>query len=111
VSDAKQSISKPTQRKSKHKKLLSLTPVQRRAWISCELKLRGLSNQKLAVQEGVSPQAISASAMGNGSSHLRAVLADTLQVPIYELFPEHFDSDGNPLAVPRQPNRNQKRKT
>tara|TARA_E500000318_G_C3569124_1_gene217042 strand:+ start:6127 stop:6339 length:213 start_codon:yes stop_codon:yes gene_type:complete len=70
-----------------------------------------MSHQKLAVQEGVSPQAISASAMGNGSSHLRAALADALEIPIHELFPEHFDSDGKPLAATRQPNRNQKRKT
>lgn len=111
MSGPKRSLGKSIQRNSSQKRLFPLVPAQRRAWIIYELRVLGISPRELADKEGVSPQAISASAMGNGSSHLQAVLADTLGVPIHELFPEHFDSSGNRLTPTRQPNRNQKRKT
>lgn len=112
MSVAKRPIAKSIQRNSTHKKReFPLIPAQRRAWIIYELRVLGISPRELADREGVSPQAISASAMGNGSSHLQSILADTLGIPVHELFPEHFDSNGSRLTPTRQPNRNQKRKT
>lgn len=111
MSGANQPMAKSIHRSASQKKLIPLVPAQRRAWIIYELRLLGNSLRELADQEGVSQQAVSASAMGNGSSHLQAALADALGISVCELFPEHFDSTGKRLMPTRQPKRNQKRKT
>lgn len=86
-------------------------PRKRRLWIIFQLQSKGKSLSSLAGDEGVSQQAISASAAGNGSSHLREALAAAIGVTAQDLFPEHFDVCGNRLRKPRKPQRKSLQKT
>lgn len=86
-------------------------PRRRRLWIIFQLQSKGKSLSSLAGDEGVSQQAISASAAGNGSSHLQEALAAAIGVTARDLFPEHFDSNGDRLRKPRKPQRKSLQKT
>lgn len=80
-------------------------PAERRAWVSYQLKIRGLSFSSLARDEGVSPQAMAA-ALLVPSSHLEEVIARALDLTARELFPERFAGGGRRRSGTRSPNRN-----
>jgi len=79
-------------------------PAERRVWITGQLRLRGTSLRRLAVQEGVSPQAMS-NALMLPSSHLEEVIAKALGLTAQQLFPERFDANGNRLGWTRDQQR------
>jgi lambda repressor-like predicted transcriptional regulator len=74
-------------------------PVQRRAWVNFQLKIRGLSFAALARQEGVVPQAVSA-ALASPSRELEEAIAAAVERPVEILFPERF-IDGRRIAPTR----------
>jgi len=80
-------------------------PTERRAWIIYQLRLRGISFRKLALQEGVSPQAISA-ATTSANSHLQPVIAKAIGLTAQQLFPEFYTSTGELLTWAREQHRN-----
>ena len=80
-------------------------PVERRAWVGYQLKIRGLSFQSLATKVGVQRSAITYALIGP-SSHLEPVIAEALGLTAPELFPERFDAMGNRLAQTRPQKRN-----
>lgn len=80
-------------------------PAERRLWIWVNLRLRGTSLRRLAVENGVSQQAMS-HALGNPSSHLETVIAEALGLTPQQLFPERFTEDGKRLGWTREPQRN-----
>lgn len=79
-------------------------PAIRRAWVSFQLRRRGLSVRQLAFREGVSPQALGHALMMPSAS-LERVLAKALGLKVQELFPERFDETGRRLFLTRSPNR------
>jgi lambda repressor-like predicted transcriptional regulator len=83
-------------------------PADRRAWTIYQLRLRGTSLRRLAVREGVSPQAMS-NALMLPSSHLREVIATALGLTPQRLFPEDFDAAGNRLGWTRDQQRTTRR--
>lgn len=83
---------------------LPKSPSGRRAWLSYQLRLRGLSISALARKHSVSREALS-NAMVNNSSHLEQVIAAALETTPQALFPERFDRHGRRLAHTRAPNR------
>lgn len=80
-------------------------PVARRAWILYQFRIRGLSGRQIAREQGVSPQTVSQSMMGTGSSHLQDVIAAAIGLTPQQLFPEKFDGSGCRLGNVRPPNR------
>lgn len=84
-------------------------PAARRAWIKFVVEARGLTLARIAVQEGVSPQAMSYAALGAGSAHLQEALASEIGVPAAILFPEHYDQAGKRLGKVRQVQRTRAR--
>jgi len=79
-------------------------PAERRVWICGQLRLKGKSLRRLAAQNGVSQQAMSA-ALLNSSSHLEPVIAAAIGLTAKQLFPERFGADGNRLSHTREPQR------
>lgn len=79
-------------------------PAERRGWIIWQLRNRGWSLSRIALQEGVSVQAVS-SALMVPSSHLQQVIADVLGLPLPQLFPEYFDAAGRRLGRTREQHR------
>lgn len=67
--------------------------------------MRGNSLRKLAQQEGVSHQAMSAALM-TPNAHLEPVVAGALGLTPQQLFPERYDRTGNRLCRTRVPQRN-----
>lgn len=81
-------------------------PAMRRAWISYQLRIRGLSGRAVADREGVSRQSVSAAMNGGGaSSHLQEALAAAIDLEPHQLFPELYDARGHRLGIVRPPNR------
>ncbi|QPC44988.1 hypothetical protein HW532_21190 [Kaustia mangrovi] len=70
-----------------------------------QLRIRGLSTLRLVAREGCSRQAISAAAIGFGSSHLEEALAHAIDLTPQKLFPEHYDANGQRIGWTRVPNR------
>lgn len=79
-------------------------PADRRGWIIWQLRKRGWSLSRIALQEGVSVQAVS-SALMVPSSHLQRVIADLLDMTPQQLFPEFYDRAGRRLGRTRDPQR------
>jgi lambda repressor-like predicted transcriptional regulator len=79
-------------------------PAVRRVWIIAQLRLKGTSLRRLALKEGVTPQAMSL-ALISASSHLQAVIADAVGLPVHKLFREFYDASGNRLGWTRDPQR------
>lgn len=79
-------------------------PASRRGWIIWQLRNRGWSLSRIALQEGVSVQAVS-SALMVPSSHLQRVIADLLDLTPQQLFPEFYDRTGRRLGRTRDPQR------
>lgn len=77
---------------------------ERRIWICAQLRLRGNSLRRLAREQGVSHQAMSAALMAP-NSHLEPVIAAALGLTPTQLFPERFDRLGNRLCGTRLPQR------
>ncbi len=80
-------------------------PAERRGWIIWQLRNRGWSLSRIALQEGVSVQAVSGALMVP-SSHLQRVIADILGLTPQQLFPEFFDAAGKRLGKTREQHRN-----
>lgn len=83
---------------------LPQNPSARRAWLTYQLRLRGLSIAALAREVGVSREALS-NAMNAPSSHLEEAIAAALATKPQLLFPERFDRRGRRLSRTRAPNR------
>lgn len=81
-----------------------INPAERRVWICAQLRMRGHSLRRLAKQEGVSHQAMSATLM-SPNAHLEPVVAGALGLIPQQLFPERFDQHGNRLCKTRAPQR------
>lgn len=79
-------------------------PAQRRVWIIAQLRMKGTSLRKLALREGVTPQAMSTACL-TASSHLQAVIAEAIGLPVHRLFPEFFDDNGARIGWTRDPQR------
>ncbi len=79
-------------------------PAERRGWVIWQLRNRGWSLSRIALQEGVSVQAVSMALMVP-SSHLQQVIAETLGLTPQQLFPEFFDAAGRRLGRTREQHR------
>ena len=79
-------------------------PADQRGWIIWQLHRRGWSLTRIALQEGVSLQAVSA-ALVRPSSHLQRTIARVLNLDPQHLFPETFAPDGRRLGKTRRMNR------
>lgn len=66
-------------------------PAVRRAWVSYQLRVRGLTVRQLAIREGVSHQALGHALM-MPSAAMERVLAKALGLKVEDLFPERFDA-------------------
>ncbi len=64
-------------------------PAERRAWVVYQLHIRGKSIRRLAREEGVAQQTLSAALM-TPNSHLEPVLAHAIGLNVPDLFPERF---------------------
>lgn len=71
-------------------------PAVRRAWVSYQLRVRGLTVRQLALREGVSHQALGHALM-MPSAAMELVLAKALGLTVEELFSERFDETGRRL--------------
>jgi lambda repressor-like predicted transcriptional regulator len=80
-------------------------PAERRAWIIFQLRMRNSSFRVLADREGVSVAAVSSAAGGKASSHLQAVLAAEVGLPVQRLFPELYDDHGKRMGWTREKQR------
>ncbi len=80
-------------------------PAERRGWIIWQLRNRGSSLSRIALQEGVSVQAVS-SALLVPSSHLQQAISAILDLTPAQLFPEFFDAAGRRLGRTREQHRN-----
>jgi Ner family transcriptional regulator len=79
-------------------------PTERAQWILFQLKVRGSNYSALARELGCSNQAVAWAAGGRPSREIEKAIADKIGVRHVDLFPEHFDENGErvPLARPRQ---------
>lgn len=73
-------------------------PVNRRAWVTHQLKLRGQSLTSIGAVLGVCRQAVSG-ALTTPSERIEQALAEALDLPVVTLFPERFDQKG--FRIPR----------
>ncbi|MCA1910255.1 MAG: helix-turn-helix domain-containing protein [Magnetospirillum sp.] len=79
-------------------------PAERRGWVTWQLRNRGCSLTRIALEEGVSVQAVS-NALLVPSSHLQSVIAGKLGLTPQQLFPEFHDAAGRRLGKTREPQR------
>lgn len=79
-------------------------PAHRRVWVCGQLRLRNTSLRKLAQNEGVSHQAMSATLLAP-NTHLEPVIAGAIGLTPAQLFPERFDAVGNRIVQTRSPQR------
>ena len=79
-------------------------PTERKAWILFQLKVRGSSFSALGREIGVSYQAVPWAASGRPAYEVEKAISAKIGVSTTDLFPEHFDDQGEriPLARPRQ---------
>lgn len=75
-------------------------PTQRRAWVIFQLKRRGHSLSSLAREHGVSQAAFSG-ALSAPNAEIEKVIADAVEVPVTDLFPERFAANGRRLHLVR----------
>jgi Ner family transcriptional regulator len=68
-------------------------PTQRRAWVGYQLKIRGSSLRRIALDNGVSHQAVGQALMAP-SFHLERVIAKAIGLSVQDLFPERYLVDG-----------------
>lgn len=73
----------------------------RRAWAQYRLALIGLAFTDLAVEVGVTAQAIS-NTFDRPNSRLESFIAGKLDVTAQQLFPERFDARGNRIIRERR---------
>lgn len=75
---------------------------ERKAWILFQLKLRGSSLSALGREIGVSHQAVAWAAYGRPALDTETAIAAKIGVDPRDLFPEHYDEQGEriPLARP-----------
>src|SRR6266404_9236015 len=76
-------------------------PARRRAWVVYQLRVRGSSLRRLALQERVSVSAI-ANALVMPPSHLEQPIAKALGLAVIDLFPEPFDDAGERIHRTRE---------
>jgi len=81
-------------------------PAQRWEWIKYQLRLRECSTAKLARQLGVTDRAIRA-VKTTPYPRMERAIAEALGVKTQELWPERWDSEGNPKR--QRPNRAESR--
>ncbi|MBI3446792.1 MAG: helix-turn-helix domain-containing protein [Magnetospirillum sp.] len=79
-------------------------PTERRGWIIWQLRNRGWSFTRIALEEGVSVQAVSNATLVP-SSHLQQRIAEILELRPQQLFPEYFDPAGRRLGRTREQHR------
>jgi lambda repressor-like predicted transcriptional regulator len=79
-------------------------PTERKQWILFQLKLKGSNFRALGRELGCSHQAVAWAAAGNASLEIEQAIAAKIGIDHVDLFPEHFDDEGEriPLARPRQ---------
>lgn len=79
-------------------------PTERKQWILFQLKLRGSNFRALGRELGCSHQAVAQAAGGQTMMEIEAAIAAKIGVRHADLFPEHFDENGErvPLARSRQ---------
>ncbi len=77
-------------------------PRVRQAWISFQLKVRGLSLRQLAKRLRCSPQALSFVAGGATAAKLEEALAQAIDLTPQQLFPEHYDKAGRRIPRTRE---------
>jgi len=79
-------------------------PTERRGWIIWQLRNLGWSLSRIAREEGVSLQAVSA-ALLVPSSHLHTRIAETLGLTRQQIWPEFYAPTGEPLGRTRPQHR------
>lgn len=79
-------------------------PTERKQWILFQLKLKGSNFRALGRELGCTHQAVAWAAAGHASLEIERAIADKIGLAHVDLFPEHFDDQGEriPLARPRQ---------
>lgn len=80
---------------------LPANPSARSAWLSFQLKVRGLSISALARRHDVSSQALGA-VMTKPSARLERIVAEVLGLKPRQLFPERYDRRGRRLIRTRE---------
>lgn len=65
------------------------------AYISYQLRLKGLSARRLARQHGYAPNAV-AVAIGTPWPKIQRIVADALGVEPQEIWPSRYEADGTP---------------
>lgn len=76
--------------------------------IKAELKRRGYTRERLAQEAGVSPSAVGVCLAHKPSNRCNQFIAQLLQVPVQELWPDWFDEDGD--LIPAQTRKKLKHK-
>lgn len=77
-------------------------PQKRRAWIHYQIGLLGLSVAEVGRQAGVSRQCIY-QAFRKPYPRMEAILAEALDMPVQDLFPERYTADGLPARAMGRP--------
>ena len=85
--------------------IIPTDPRERLAWALYQLKLRGLSLRRVAIDAGYHPQTL------RGAFFLptlpqERVIAGALDLAVEELFPERYDEEGNRIPHVREPKAN-----
>lgn len=76
-------------------------PAHRRAWVQYRLRLIGLAFTDLAIEAGVTAQAIS-NTFDKSNSRIESFIAGKLGITAKQLFPERFDALGNRIVRERR---------
>lgn len=76
-------------------------PRERRYWILGQLFVRGITLSKLAMQTGVTQQAMSLT-LRSPNARLEQVIADALGMPVISIFPDRFSPRGDRLHKVRK---------
>ena len=77
-------------------------PRQRAAWVLYQLRLKGKSFKSVGAELGISNSNLR-DALFRPNWRAERKLAETLNIPIEELFPERYDAMGNRLIEVRYP--------
>ncbi|PKP68143.1 MAG: hypothetical protein CVT83_06455 [Alphaproteobacteria bacterium HGW-Alphaproteobacteria-5] len=81
-------------------KTLPTEPHERAVWVLGQLRLRGESYASISRKAGKSRFA-ARQAMYQPSAELERALADALEMPVHQLFPERFDGKGRRIHQER----------
>lgn len=79
-------------------------PAVRRAWVTYQLKIRGITLAAIGRDEGVSANAV-ANALLNPSSYLEEAIARRLDLTARQLFAERFNKAGERINQTKPRNR------